>query len=243
MLRRVRPSHHSIVILAACGLALSCASAPKPDANSASVWGFVRLVPKAGAQAIGGGYGDRRLASAKRVDYSHTTYAVVFVPTATDPSPVPSILTIREASRGTRILPLYAYANPTVGIRVTNETTAAQMVSMPSAGRLVRIAPGESVDIQGLELGEASLHLLGQKNGRPTESPQIWVTNGIATEVESSGRFTLGGLAPGNHELRAWHPRFPPSPVRTVGLEVGSVRRVDIEIGVDVDPLDTEGAP
>lgn len=221
-----------IGILAICGLGISCATAPQPDPSTGIVWGYVKLVPKAGATA-GSGYGDRRLADVKRVDYSHTAFAVVFAPSAPDPAPRPVELEIRESFGSPRVEPRFSATTPASGIRVRNATAADRLVSIPRDGRLLRIAPGDSIEMTGLSEGEASLHLLGLSEAKTPPPAQIWVTEGVTAEVDPSGRYTLRPLEPGRHQVGAWHPRFPPSPPHSLEVTRGSVQRVDIEIGVD----------
>ncbi len=221
----------------------SCAMPPKSDTDSATVWGFVRLVPKKGASVQGGGYGDRRLARVRRVDYSHPRYAVVFAPTATPVPAAPTRFVVRESLGGARLEPAFSVTSPESGLELTNETHDDRIISLPGAGRLERLAPGRSVTIRGLPLGETSIHLLGASK-RATETPaQLWVTEGVFIEVDSDGRYALHGIAPGMHEVRAWHPRLPPSPIHHIQLSPGAVERIDIEIGVDVQEPPAEEIP
>lgn len=222
---------------------LGCATPPKPDSDSATVWGFVKLVPKKGASVQGGGYGDRRLARVRRVDYSHTRYAVVCAPTATPVATSPARFAVRESLAGVHLEPAFSVTSPASGLELTNETHDDRIISIPGAGRLERLAPGRSVTIRGLPLGESSIHLLGASE-RATETPaQVWVTEGVFSEVDADGRYVLHGIAPGMHEVRAWHPRLPPSPIHHVELSAGAVERIDIEIGVDVQEPPVEETP
>ena len=214
-------------------LLAGCATAPIPEPGATLVWGYVRLVPKAGSEALGGGYGDRRLAQVKRVDYSHPRFAVVFARTQADARERSVEIAIREAPRGLHLEPPFASTTPGAGLEITNATTSEQIVSLPEAGRLHRLDPGESVAITGLALGEASVHLLGLPDSDAFEPTRVWVTEGITVEVEQSGRYVLRGLAPGPHRLGAWHPRLPPSPEHEIFLEPDQAARLDIEIGVD----------
>jgi hypothetical protein len=222
-----------IAVLVTALLAFGCATAPAADPDSTVLWGYLRLVPKSGSQASGGSYGDRRVADVKRVDYSQIQFAVVYVPSAGNAAPEPAELVIRGSEAGSRIDPRYAATSPAAGIRVSNATSFAHIVSVPSAARLERLAAGESVLIPQLSPGEASVHLLGVPDGEPTGPAQVWVSEGVIALVDSSGRYTLRGLDPGRHQVRAWHPRLPPSPVHSVELTRGAARRLDLEIGLD----------
>lgn len=229
------------VALATAFLAFGCASAPEPDPDSTILWGYVRLAPKEGSQASEGGYGDRRVADAKRVDYSRAKYAVVFAPSARGKtSPLAADLVIRSWKTGARFDPPFASTSPSAGIRITNATASPQIVSVPSAARLERIQAGESVVVGDLPSGEISVHLLGFYDKEIPSPTQIWVTEGLTAVVEPSGRYTLRDLDPGPHEIRAWHPRLPPSPARAVVLDRGAVVRLDVEIGLDAGRPDFE---
>jgi Carboxypeptidase regulatory-like domain len=230
-------------VVVAASFAFGCATAPAPDPDSTVLWGYLRLLPKAGSQARGGGYGDRRVAEAKRVDYSQIQFAVVYVPSARSESPSPAELAIRASDRGSRIDPHYAATSPAAGIRITNATASPQIVSVPGAARLERVAAGESVLIPGLAPGESTVHLLGVPEGDATAPAQVWVTEGVTALVDASGRYALRGLEPGRHQVRAWHPRLPPSSIYAVDLTRGSVLRLDLEIGLDSTHADAGGRP
>jgi hypothetical protein len=227
------------LFLAAAALAIGCATAPEPDPDSTIIWGHVHLIPKAGTDKFDGGYGDRRVAQAKRIDYSQMKFAVVFVPTALNETLAPAELSIHDSENSFRIEPQFASTTPTAGIRVTNATSLDRIVSVPGTTHVDRIAAGESTIIRGLSPGESSVYLLGLPQGESPDPAQVWVTEGVTAEVEPNGRYTLRGLAPGRHQVRAWHPRLPPSPIHPVELTRGSVLRLDLEIGVDVHALDT----
>jgi hypothetical protein len=214
-----------------------CVSPPEPDPQSATVWGYVRLVPKANAASAGGGYGDRRLANVKRVDYSHTKYAVVFSPTPSAHGRVPLEFVVRRGYGGPQIIPPFASASLAAGIRVRNETDEYQILSAPGAGWLERLAPGQSAEIDELSAGELTVHLLGLPAAKQPISAQVWIAAGIIAEVEPSGRYTIRDLDAGPLQLRAWHPRLPPSAIHEVDLSRGRVQRVDFEIGVDAADL------
>jgi hypothetical protein len=224
-------------------LVIGCVTPPDPDPESATVWGYVRLVPKANLPASGGGYGDRRLVDVKRFDYSHTKFAVVFSPDAKSQQRPPLELTIRDALGGPLVEPALSASTLKAGVRITNRTAAMHVVSAPSAGWLKQIAPGESASLEGLSAGELSIHLLGLSPSKTREPAQVWLTTGVIAEVAANGRYTLRGLESGPHRLSAWHPRLPPSPTESVTLTRGGVLRADLEIGVDGMHLDTGEAP
>lgn len=232
-----------IAALGSALLAVSCATAPTADPDSTVLWGELRLVPKSGSQSSGGGYGDRRVADARRVDYSQIQFAVVYAPSARSAAPAPAELVIRATGKGPRIDPHYAATSPAAGLRVSNATTSDQIVSVPGAARLERIAAGESTLITGLAPGESAVHLLGVPERDAASPALVWVAEGVMAVVDSSGRYILRGLAPGRHQVRAWHPRLPPSAIHSVDLTRGSVLRLDLEIGLDPTHAAAGGLP
>jgi hypothetical protein len=60
----------------------------------------------------------------------------------------------------------------------------------------------------------------------------VFVSPGPFTVVAEDGRFQLNGLAPGEHQLRAWHPRFPPAQA-SLRIADGSTAHLDLDMGVD----------
>jgi hypothetical protein len=142
-------------------------------------------------------------------------------------------LRIEETHKGLRIEPSIGSTDPASGVRIRNDTAHAQFVSAPGSNWLERIEALGVAQIDDPVAGELNLHLLGAEEG-PAVAAQVWVADGVRTEIEPSGRYVIHGLRPGRHELRAWHPRLPPSPAHKVDLSLGGVHRIDLEIGVDV---------
>lgn len=235
--RRVR----HLIALTGVALLVGCAATPEADPGSATIWGFVQLAPKADAPITGAGYGDRRLANVKRVDYSHPRYAIVFVPDVPEVDFALVELAIRDSARGPRIEPRIASVSLNAGLRIRNETGRTQIVSAPDANHLGPIEPGAAQRIAPLVEGELAVHLLGRDQADDDAAAQIWVSPGRLVNVEPSGRYTLSGLPPGRHVVRAWHPRLPPTAPLAVELRAGEVRRIDLEIGVDAALLGSPG--
>lgn len=231
---RRRPIH-TLVLLIGVAIAgtTACATAPPSDPLSATVWGYVRLVPKENAALSGGGYGDRRLASVKRFDYSHPRYAVVFAPNAAPADLAPLRMNLQAGPDGAHLEPVLAFAATTQGVSIRNDTGLDQIVSAPGAGWVSRIAAGETTLLEGLDEGELILHVLGGAGSNAPQTATLWIASGRIVQADESGRYVIDALEPGQHELRAWHPRLPPT--RSVGFELGrgDVRRLDLEIGVD----------
>ncbi|MEZ4353191.1 MAG: carboxypeptidase-like regulatory domain-containing protein [Myxococcota bacterium] len=229
----IRPGLRALVSTALVLVAAGCATAPAPDPGTGTIWGYVRLVPRAGSASSGAGYGDRRLATVKRFDYAHPRFAVVVASTTAPDPDAPALLRVQDTKQGPRLEPTHAATSPDAGLRITNETTRPRILSLPSAGRLIRVEPRESVDLPALAPGEQLVHLLGEAPNEDTHA-LVWVAAGARAEIAPSGRYVLRGLPPGRHALEAWHPRLPPSPERVVDVGPGRVERVDIEIGVDL---------
>jgi hypothetical protein len=220
-------------------IGLGCASPPEADPNGTTVWGYVRLAPKANAPRGEGGYGDRRLSDVKRVDYSHPRFAVVFVPDATPVASPPAELVIRDTGSGPRIEPEITATTLAAGVLIRNETGTDQLVSAPTANYLRRLKPAAVDRIDGLLEGELTMHLLGTLGDGHGPIAQVWVSPGRVARVEANGRFLIRGLEPGSHVLRAWHPRLPPTAPRAFDLERGDVERIDLEISVDSAHLES----
>jgi hypothetical protein len=210
-------------------LALACASPPASDPAHGAVWGYVTLRPKDGTTSGAGGYGDRRLRSAGHFDYSHPSFAVVYTANGPPPAPMPRTLSLESAADGVRWQPAHAAVGARDRVSIVNHTSLPQLVSAPGAGRVWSLAPGESATLEALAPGELQLHVLRAQ----TPPALVWVAAGAFALADSAGRFELRGLDPGDVQIRAWHPRLPPSAAHPVTLRAGEVARVDVEIGVD----------
>ncbi len=217
-----------------------CAGTPEADPTSGTIWGYVRLSPKASQHNASSGYGDRRLAHVKRVDYSHPGFAVVFLSAEQAKTGPPVEFVIRDGPRGPRIDPDLASATTLSDIRIRNATQIDRLISVPAVGYFSRLKPGDSDRLDVIEEGELTLHLLGRNADGAGSKAKIWISTGPIVEIDATGRYTLRHLDRGQHELRAWHPRLPPTAPQTVDLERGDVRRIDIEIGVDAGRLDSK---
>jgi hypothetical protein len=230
-----------VLLVLAAGMA-ACATPPEPDPETATVWGYVRLAPKKDLPGAGGGYGDRRLADVKRFDYSHPRHAIVFTTGRASVSSPPPVVAIREETGRLALDPPFASASRSQGLTIRNETAEPRIVSVPAVGWLRRIDAGGSARLDPDREGELTLHLLGGPASATPPTARIWIAEGLIAEVDASGRYVLGGLPPGAVELRAWHPRLPPTRAFALELSRGDVERLDLEIGVDASDLgDTEG--
>jgi hypothetical protein len=121
---------------------------------------------------------------------------------------------------------------------VSNLTTVAHVLSAPALGVLQRIEPGGVLELTMSEPGEQSFFLLDV----PRSEATLYVAPGPFTVVSADGRFELGSLAPGRHQIQAWHPRFPPARA-FVDLAPDSVVQVDLEMGVQQGGASSDSPP
>jgi hypothetical protein len=210
---------------------LACASrAPAPAAGTGAVHGHLRLVPREGVTPVKPGaspYADRRMSEVAFVDYSKPGFAVVYL--EAPPSPGGSAqLTIRTTGVRTRLDPPHAVVGAGGRLVVRNDSRAAHLLSAPGMGLLQRIEPGQQLEIEVAQAGEQSLFLLDV----PRSGSTVFISPGPFAVVSDDGRFELSGIAPGNHRLLAWHPRFPPTRA-SLQIAEGSVVQLDLEMGVD----------
>jgi hypothetical protein len=227
----------------AAALLVACASGPNPPAAGRSgAWGYVQIVPREGVAAATSGshaYGDRRYADVELVDYSRPGFAVVYAEDATPSRAAAELaLEVRSTPLGARLEPAIAALGIGDALAVTNRSDEPHVVSIPAAGLVRRLAPGESASTRVTTAGEWSVFLLDA----PGEPARLFAAPGRYAVVSGSGRFELADLAPGRQRLRAWHPRFPAA-ATWVALEPGRSTRVDFELRVDRPEEETAHAP
>jgi hypothetical protein len=217
------------LLIAACVLALACATPPPPAQTEAGLWGYVKLAPKHGVRDSTDSYADRRLRSAPLFDYSHPVFAVV--ETADAPQPPPSVRTLVLEARGGEVTwkPARLALGLEDSLRVDNRTAQPQIVSAPGLDFVGEIAPGASITLKPRRGGELELFRLGASQAQAL----AWVASGAYAVADSTGRYELRGLPPGPIAVRAWHPRLPPSAPHTITLAAGQLGRLDLEVGVD----------
>jgi hypothetical protein len=219
------------VAIGLLGLLLACTAVPDPPARGrATVWGYVRLVPREGvepsAQPATGVYADPRLRGVRFVDYSQPGFAVVYREGAPSPAGV-ARLAIRESPFGVRLEPRYAVVGAGGTLVLANPTSRPHVVSAPALDWLVAVAPGAELELAIPSPGPKTLFLLDA----PEVEATLFVAPGPYSVVSEAGRFELVDQEPGRVALRAWRARFP-SASREIELPVDSILRVDIEIGV-----------
>lgn len=213
-----------------CAFLLACAgAAPRPDPGTGVVFGSVRLVPKAGSERAVEAYTDRRLRDVERVDYQQPGFSVVFANAAGPGAGAPAGFVLESRADRVRFAPAYGATDLGRGFDVRNGSRETQIVSVPAAGFVRSLAPGETAHVAPAEAGELELHVLGG-----AASPAlVFVAPGAFVEVGADGRYELRGLAPGAVEIRAWHPRLPMTGAQRVELADGQALELDLEIGVD----------
>lgn len=218
------------VLLAAAVLACATGTPAPPSPGTGTVQGHLRLVPREGVTPVKPGaspYADRRMGEIAFVDYSKPGFAVVYVDSGASPAGTAQ-LAIRTTGVRTRLDPPHAAVGAGGTIVVRNGSSAAHVLSAPGTGLLQSLEPGQQVEIAAAEAGEQSLFLLDV----PRSGSTVFISPGPFTVVGGDGRFELSGLAPGNHRLLAWHPRFPPARA-SLQIAEGSVVQLDLEMGVD----------
>jgi len=226
-----RPLHRlGAALLAAAALACATTQAPPPGPGTGAVQGTLRLVPREGVTPVKPGaspYANRRMADVTFVDYSKPGFAVVYVTQGASPGGTAE-LAIRTTGVRTRLDPAHAAVGAGGRIAVRNDSSAPHVLSLPGIGMLQRLDPGQRVEIPVSQAGEQSLYLLDV----PRSESVVFVSPGPFTVVAEDGRFQLNGLAPGDHELMAWHPRFPPAHA-SLRIADGSIAHLDLDMGVD----------
>ena len=218
-------------LLAAAALACATAhQAPPPGPGTGAVQGVLRLVPREGVTPVKPGaspYGNRRMADVTFVDYSKPGFAVVYVAEGASPGGTAE-LSIRSTGVRTRLDPAHAAVGTGGHISIRNASGAPHVLSVPGIGMLQRLDPGQQVEVPVSQAGEQSLYLLDV----PRSESVVFVAPGPFTVVAEDGRFQLNGLAPGEHQLKAWHPRFPPAQA-SLRIADGSTAHLDLDMGVD----------
>lgn len=206
------------------------ATPPAPARDHATTWGFVRLVPREGVTPRRPGsspYADPALRDVEFVDYSRPGFAVVYLEGTPSPGGTASVH-VRDGRLRAYLDPPRAAVGVGGKLRISNAGARAHVVSLPEAGSVHRLEPGQDVEIALTEPGEQPLFLLDA----PEVAGRIFVAPGRFSVVSAAGRWELRDVPPGRIQLRAWHPRFPPVS-RMLELRGGSVERIDLEMGVD----------
>jgi hypothetical protein len=218
--------------VAAVSALLACLSPapPAPAPGTATAWGFVRLVPREGVTparaGAGSSYEQPGTRGVRLVDYAEPGFVVVYL----EGTPAPggsATLHIRDGRLRPQLDPAHLALGAGGTLRVANASAARHSLSIPGAGLLRSLGPGETLEIALAEAGERSLFLLDV----PEAEARLFVAPGRFAVAEPGGHFELRDLTPGRVELKAWHPRFPAS-ARPLELTPGDVVRVDLELGV-----------
>jgi len=211
-------------------LLVACVSVPEqPAPGTSQAYGRIRLVPREGVTPGSAGsasYGDRRLRDVEFVDYTRPGFAVVYVASGETPDGEIA-LAIRESRMGTTIEPALAAVGAAGRIAIRNDGTQSYVISYPAAGVVRPLAPGESAEFAVPRAGEQGLFVLDA----PDAGATVFAAPGRFGIATPAGRFRVNDVTPGTHELRVWHPRFPPV-LRRVELAPNASVEVDFELGV-----------
>jgi hypothetical protein len=216
-------------------LLVACAGAPAlRDPSRSGVYGYLRLRPHEGAApaptagAPKDAYGDRRYADTGLVDYSRPGFAVVYLERGRAEAAPSGTLAIRAGAGGVAIDPPHAATSIGAGVELRNLDGVPHVVSVPAAGLVRALAPGDRLLLPADRPGPLEVFVPGASAGAAI----VFVAPGpFAAVSEESGRFEILEVAPGPNRIGVWHPRLPPA-TRDVALAAGSVARVDLEIGV-----------
>jgi hypothetical protein len=224
---------------------LACAGVPGPPrAGLATVWGQIRLVPPSGvAQPTGGAsYGDRRFASAHRVDYSKPGFVVVHAEgpsgayEVAGQSTAPSAeIVIRDGRIGVRLDPGRMAVGAGGSVSITNRSDKRHIVSCPRAGLVRAVEAGAVLEVSLIAAGAYECFVVDVPGAHST----VYAAPGPFAVVSASGRFAIPDLPPGPTVFTAWHPRLPPTR-RTVKLTADQLLRLDLEVGVGLQGRNEE---
>jgi hypothetical protein len=216
---------------------VACAGAPAlRDSSRSGVYGYLRLRPHEGtapaptAGAPKDAYGDRRYTDTGLVDYSRPGFAVVYLERGSGGGAASGVLAIRAGAGGVTIEPAHAATSVGAGVELRNLDSSPHVVSVPAAGLVRALAPGDRLLLPAGQAGALEVFVPGE----PAAAATVFVAPGPFAAVNESGRFEILEVAPGPNRIGVWHPRLPPA-ARDVALAAGSVARVDLEIGVGRD--------
>jgi hypothetical protein len=221
--------------LALAGLAwlawlAGCVRVPPPPApGTGTLWGYVRLVPRAGvtpARQEYGPYADRRLRDVTVVDYSRPGFAVVYLE-APEPPGGTAHLSITRSLLRPELVPPYGAVGAGGTVVVRNADWIPHTLSCPAARVLRQLGPGDEIALRATSAGPLSLFVLDV----PGAEGMVFVAPGPYAVVSREGRWELRDLTPGPQEVHAWHPRLPGT-ARAIDVAAGVSRQVDVGIGV-----------
>jgi hypothetical protein len=202
---------------------------PRPAPGTGTLWGYVRLVPRAGVKpgkASDGAYADRRLRDVEFVDYSKPGFVVVHLEGGMTPRGTDRV-TIEPSTAGPSLAPSFTVVGVDGTVVLKNADRSPHTVASPELGLLRRLEAGSELALRAGSGGAARIHLLDA----PGTQALVYVSPGPYAVASADGRWELRDVPPGKRTIRAWHPRFPAT-VREVTIPPGEVRQVDLDIGV-----------
>jgi len=211
-------------------LALACVSGPEaPAPGRSTLHGSFRLVPREGVTpggASGSPYASRSLRDVEFVDYAHPGFAVVYLDGQAAPTGAAE-LAIRASKLQTRLEPAALAVGAGGALRVRNETAVPHVLSFPAAGRVQKLAPGESLELPLARAGMQGVFLLDVPDSEAT----VFASPGPFAVVTNEGSWEIRDVEPGRVHVIAWHARFPPV-THWIDLAPDGVARLDLEVGV-----------
>ena len=210
-------------------LVCACASVSPPAPGTGTIHGRVSVSPRSGAESGGlGAYGDRALREVQFVDYTDVGFAVVF--TADRPPAEPRAGTLRysHGRYGGKWTPRYLALPVHSTLEVHNDSPVALVLSSPQQGVLQSLDPGET---WSGACSAAELVEFYALDGNDTAAT-VFVAPGPFAVTSSSGTWSLADLVPGEIELTAWHPFFPPAH-RQITVPADSILEVPLTLSVD----------
>jgi hypothetical protein len=211
-------------------LASACTASPaRPARGTATVWGYLRLVPHEGIalpKKGSGSYGSRRLQGVTLVDYAKPGFAVVYVDGVPPEDSVE--LSIRSSRFGVRLEPERTVVGVGGALVVANRTSEPQLVSCPTTGVLRRVEPGAELTVRVSEPGQHDLFVLNEAGTKSS----VFAAPGPYAVASERGRYELCDVQPEEQTLFVWHTRFPPAS-RPVHLLVDQSVRADVELKIE----------
>ncbi len=208
-------------------LLISCASAPLPDAGSATLWGRVALEPHADLPpgATGVRYTAPALREARPVDYVRPGFAVVYAAGAPAPRRDARI-ELHDRGDEVELDPARVAVSSHGRLEIANLGSVPRAISVPVLGLVRRLEPGGVLRLAAPGPGPLDVFVAGT-GARAV----VFAAPGPFAVTSARGDWALVDLPPGPHRVHVWHPRFPPDQIQ-VRAPAGERTRVDLRLGV-----------
>ncbi len=212
------------LLLTGCTTTTSPKTHPEPSPGMSNVWGYARMVaPDEVPDALAPD--EAQFSEFELTRYEKPSFAVVYLENGT-PNTEPVQLTISNES-GVCLSPHFCAMGEGADLIIKNETTQACTLSSPEQGLLIQIGPRSETQFTAGTSG--SFELFPIRN--PEQGAKVFVAPGPFSVLDDQGQWSLRDVDPGQHNLRAWHPRLPQTEGK-IHLNVGETQRVDLEMGI-----------